>query len=150
LELDPRAASALAKQQASKIERTEGYGDIGTIDAAICKSISSYGKDESVDDISPRQKRSYLLLSDDPDCYVFDSVVGVIPRETRDLWDKGIRLARLKSVGAATCVGSTMVDLVSGSPELDENNDKGKPYLTLNNNRVRLKRKLPPVRFSKP
>jgi hypothetical protein len=145
LELDPRAALALAKQQASKIERSDGYGD-----AAICQSISSYGKDESVDDISPRQNRSYLLLSDDPDCYVFDSVVGVIPRETRDLWDKSIRLAKLKSVGAVTCVGSGVVDLVSGSNEGDENNDKGKPYLSVNSNSVPLKRNLPPVRFSKP
>lgn len=144
MELDPRAALALAKQQASNAERTEGYGDNGTIDAAISKSISSYGKDESVDDSSPRRKLSYLLLSDDPDCYVFDSVVGVIPRETRDLWNKGIRLASMKSVGSATCLGTDIVDPVSGSNEGD------KPHLTVNNNHVPLKRNLPPVRFSVP
>lgn len=147
LELDPRAALALAKQQASKAERIERYGDNGLIDAAISKSISSFGKEESVDDFSPRRKRSYLLLSDDPDCYVFDSVAGVIPRETRDLWNKDIKLASLKSMVSATCVGSDALDLVSGPSEGDK---KGKPFLTVDNNRVPLKRNLPPVRFSKP
>lgn len=140
--MDPRAALALAKQQASNIDRSAGSDDSHTMDAAINKSSSSFGKDEVVDDFPTRRKRSYLLLSDDPDCYVFDSVVGVIPRETRDLWNEGIRLASLKSVIYSR--GTDVVDVVGGAVEADN------PSATLNANCVRQKRDLPPVRFSKP
>ena len=82
-----------------------------------------------------RRRRSYQQVSDSG--YVFDPVVGVILKETRDLWRESVKLAEEKLYSA-----------VSETPQVDIPSTNGGESAPAVVTPIQKRHILPPVRFS--
>ena len=142
LDIDPRAL--LASKSFSLCDGVSNTG-LHTNKQKIGRSSSSSGCEDNVTNSSDQaRRRNNQNMSDElkQSSFVFDPVVGVIPRETRDLWFACVNSNSHSHSKSRTPITSIMSVLLDSSVVKSINNTFPDKNLS---KKLRI---LPPVRYS--